>query len=505
MLSSEGLDTTAASHHDDSVVVIGSGPAGAIAALLLIRAGIHVTLVEAGMPQRGLGFTARVAGHTVARFHRELSLRSDVKTTGDPGTLLYEDIAPGGLTNHWSCAVPRFSPEDFRDADRAGAAQRWPIGYDDLVPWYEWVEPLLRISGSPVGSPHLPAGKVHARLSLGPTWRPIVEAARQAGQPSCGAVRLRGANDADLRRHGLQLVRAPPEAGAGSLTSPFVGAVATALDWSGAKQRVDAVVVRDAPTGSSHRIRCRAVILAAGAINTAKILLQSTSHDFPAGLGNTHGVLGRYLHDHPLGKIELDVASPIAFQPAAYITRQPLERTSPLYAAACLQWAGVPLLVRSMLAGHPGRTTTCGFNVFGTMAPSKDNYVALDSSRASADGTPGLTLNIRYPPEAEHTLVAARDQLLRLLDAAKLQPHTRMWVIDPVGGAVHYAGTCRMHASPEYGMLDAWSRLHAVRNVVVADSAAFTTGPEKNPALTAMALSARASNRLLEDMRTGAI
>jgi len=139
------------------------------------------------------------------------------------------------------------------------------------------------------------------------------------------------------------------------------------------------------------------------------------------------------------------------------------------------------------------------------MPPSKDNYVALDPSRASADGTPGLTLNIRYPPEAARTLIAARDQLLHLLETAGLRPHTRMWVIDPVGGAVHYAGTCRMHESPEYGMLDAWSRLHAVRNVVVADSAAFTTGPEKNPALTAMALSARASSRLLEDMRTGAI
>jgi len=487
--------------------VIGSGPAGAIATLLLIRAGIDVTLIEAGLRQRASGFTARIAGHTVARFHRELLLRSDLTAAGDPGTLLYEDIAPGGLTNHWSCAVPRFSPEDFRDADRAGAAQRWPIGYDDLVPWYEWVEPLLRISGSPVGSPHLPAGKVHVPLSLGPTWQPIGAAARAEGQAVLPVPYVYGAQTT-LTLSGTvfnSFVRLLKPV----LRSPHItvryGAVVTSLEWSGAKQRVDAVVVRDTQTGSTDRIGCRAVILAAGAINTAKILLQSTSGDFPAGLGNTRGVLGHYLHDHPLGKIELDVASPIACQPAAYVTRQPLERTSPLYAAACLQWAGVSQLVRSVLAGHPGRMTTCGFNVFGTMPPSKDNYVALDPSRASADGTPGLTLNIRYPPEAARTLIAARDQLLHLLETAGLRPHTRMWVIDPVGGAVHYAGTCRMHESPEYGMLDAWSRLHAVRNVVVADSAAFTTGPEKNPALTAMALSARASNRLLEDMRTGAI
>ncbi len=70
---------------------------------------------------------------------------------------------------------------------------------------------------------------------------------------------------------------------------------------------------------------------------------------------------------------------------------------------------------------------------------------------------------------------------------------------------MHFAGTCRMHASPQFGMLDKWSRLHAVPNVVVADSSAFTTGPEKNPVLTAMALAARASQRLVDDMRSGTI
>ncbi len=252
-----------------------------------------------------------------------------------------------------------------------------------------------------------------------------------------------------------------------------------------------------------HRIPCRAVVLAAGAINTTKLLLQSTPRDFPEGLGNTHGVLGRYLHDHPLGKLEIEVASPIGFQPAACVTRPPLNRTSPLYAAACLQWSGISLLVRSILAGHPGRLDSCGFNVFGTMAPSKDNFVALNTSRASADGTPGLTLNIHHPPEAAQTLIAARDQLVSLLDAANFRPRIRLWHIEGVGNAVHYAGTCRMHASPEFGMLDRWGRLHAVPNVVVADSAAFTTGPEKNPALTAMALAARASQRLVDDLRAG--
>jgi choline dehydrogenase-like flavoprotein len=193
------------------------------------------------------------------------------------------------------------------------------------------------------------------------------------------------------------------------------------------------------------------------------------------------------------------------FNPAACLTRQSLDTTAPLYAAACLQWSGVGMLARSLTQGHPGRLRTCGFNVFGTMAPALSNYVALDASRRSDDGLPGLVLCIRHPPEAGTTLVSARDRLIALLDRVGLRPALRQWLIDPVGGAVHFAGTCRMHDSPKFGMLDRWSRLHAVPNVIVADSAAFTTGPEKNPVLTAMALAARASDRLVEDMRRGTI
>jgi len=81
----------------------------------------------------------------------------------------------------------------------------------------------------------------------------------------------------------------------------------------------------------------------------------------------------------------------------------------------------------------------------------------------------------------------------------------RLWKIEQLGNSIHFAGTCRMHESPRFGVLDAWSRMHAVPNVMVADSSAFTTGPEKNPALTAMALSARGSDKLARDLRAGYI
>ena len=168
---------------DERVVVVGSGPAGAAATLLLTRAGINVTLLEAGSAHSARGLTARVAGLTVARVSRSLTPRSEgVIVTGDPDAVLYEDLSPGGLTNHWSCAVPRFSPDDLLDAKRAGEAFEWPINYEELAPWYDWVEPLLYIAGSATDTPQLPASKVSHVRSLEHSWAPVVEAAHLDGQ-----------------------------------------------------------------------------------------------------------------------------------------------------------------------------------------------------------------------------------------------------------------------------------------------------------------------------------
>lgn len=509
MLFSMGLQREPTSQGDPRVVVVGSGPAGAAAISLLTRAGIDVTLLEAGVPHQATGLTARIGGLTILRVHRPLSPRTDgLRIAGDPATVMYEDVAPGGLSNHWSCAVPRFSADDFLDARRAGEAYHWPIEYDDLAPWYDWVEPYLCVSGASIGVPQLPAGKVSDVQSLAQTtWAPIAAAAQREGQavvpvPYVYGRRTTLTPSGTVFNSFVRMVR--PVLRSGHLTIRY-GARVTQLEWSGAKRRVEGVVFRDARTGATDRIRCRAVVLAAGTINTTRILLQSTGPDFPEGLGNEHGVLGRYLHDHPLGKFMVDVAEPMTFHPAAYVTRLPLDRTPPLYAAACLQWSGVYKLARSLLTGRPGRSTSLGFSVFGTMAPAEHNRVALDQTRPSADGTPAVVLDIRHPPESATALETARDRLVGLLDAAGLRPRTQLWLIDPVGAAIHYAGSCRMHASPRFGMLDRWSRMHAVPNVVVADSAAFTTGPEKNPVLTAMALSARASQRLVDDLRAGVI
>jgi choline dehydrogenase-like flavoprotein len=484
-------------------VVIGSGPGGAAAAVFLERAGAEVLVLEAGPAHSELGLTLRFRGMTVAKHRRALNQRQHVARTLDETAQVNEELAPGGLSNHWSCAVPRFSEDDFRDAERAGEEWKWPLGYAELAPWYDQVEPLLHIAGPTHGVPQLPAGKVRNSRQLGSDWQAIVSSAELEGRSIVPMPYAYGA-ESTVTLSGtvfnayVRLLQ--PLLRAGRVKARY-SSRATRLEWSPEKRRVQAVSFRDTRTGAEGRIPCRAVVVAAGAVNSAELLLRSSSADFPDGLGNTHGALGRYLHDHPLGKLVIDLDRHMPIHPASYITRRSLEGSAPLYAAAGMQWSGAAIYAKSLLNRTPGRSSEIGFSVFGTMVPTRDNWVALD--KTGKNGDTGLELHVTHLPQAISVLDETRAQILALLNAAGLKPRERIWNIEPAGNSNHYGGTCRMHASAQYGVVDAFSRVHGVPNVVVGDSAVFTTGPEKNPVLTSMALSARGADRLAQDLKSG--
>ena len=152
---------------------------------------------------------------------------------------------------------------------------------------------------------------------------------------------------------------------------------------------------------------------------------------------------------------------------------------------------------------YRGRTADFGVQVFGTMIPTPDATVSLTLESDERDAA-RPTISLKYDDATLNNLAGARDRIVDVFRDAGLGVSVPgpFHDIRP-GSSVHYGGTVRMHRSPEFGVLDASNRMHDVPNVFVCDASCFTTGPEKNPTLTAMAIATRAADRLADDLIEG--
>jgi choline dehydrogenase-like flavoprotein len=145
---------------------------------------------------------------------------------------------------------------------------------------------------------------------------------------------------------------------------------------------------------------------------------------------------------------------------------------------------------------------TVGVQLFGTMIPSEKCFAKPSTTKKDEFGLPALDVCIHYSAAEVENMVRARQHLINVMEEAGCR--ATLGEIEPTlfpGTAIHFGGTARMHASPKYGVVDAWNRVHKAPNVLVCDAACFPTAAEKNPALTVMAIAARAATRLAHDLK----
>lgn len=498
------MDNSGATRDDRRVIVIGSGPAGAMAALTLLRRGIPVTMLESGqtLPR---GLLIRAMGRTLYRKWPTMRTHDHHVATDTTKALWFHDLVPGGLSNYWTGAIPRFAPEDFTEGERLHERYRWPISYEDLRPYYEQVDRLLLISGSPNDAPQQPAGHVSYRCQLPRDWQRIAPHARAFGHGfipapmAAGSPWMLSRSAAPFNSYTVivqRLSRFPD-------FHLLLGAHALRIEWNGQRKRAHRVVYLDRETRGEQFVEGAAIVAAAGAIASTKLLLDSACADFPSGLGDTQGILGRYLYDHAHDWYPIELNQPLSrLSHPICLTRAPYNESEPLRAAQYTFGSGDSTKLEKALALLPTKTQRFGVNTFGSLVPLERNRVNLDPMAKDEFGLSKLRIDIRFDDGVAQTLAAARERLLAILDAAGLHATILYELPEPVPGAsVHYGGTVRMHRSPQYGMLNEWNRLHAVANVAVVDASSFTTGVEKNPTPTVMALAARAADRLAADLK----
>lgn len=485
---------------DDPVVVVGSGPCGAAAAMQLVERGANVVVLDAGK-QRPSGLVVRAAGNTLYRRKDESHYLQDRQAgDSDPDVVWYSSLSLGGLSNYWTSAVPRFAPEDLDEGARRDEAFRWPVTYDDLVPWYEVAERLLTVTAGRA-IPGVPSNVTRYRYELPADWRRVAASA-SSQHHAMGAMPMAKGRPWMVARRGTEFssydcVLRPLE------NSPRFrlvrGARVSKLIWSPSENRVDRVQYVD-HAGTAAELPCRAVVLAAGTVDSTVIALRSTSATFPHGIGNTNGVAGRYLHDHPREWWTAHTSQPLsAPSHPVYVARHPPADSPPLLATSLTIGLAAP--AERLRTYYRGKTRRFGVQVFGTMIPTPEIGISVANPDENDPRRVRPTLRLRYDDDAVRNLESARARFRDVMATAdvdveipgpfpKLQP----------GSSVHFGGTLRMHADPAYGVTDPWNRMHDAPNVVVADMSCFTTGPEKNPTLTAMALALRAADRLADDL-----
>ncbi len=481
-----------------------------MAAWQLVQQGVAVTVLESGQdpPQ---GMLIRAFGRNLYRKKPQGGFGSDCqahRSSGDPGTKWYFSHSLGGLSNRWTGAVPRFAPEDFNEGARLHEKYEWPLSYADLEPYYDRVERLMDVVGSGADVPNLPGGYTADIRDLPADWKRIAACMARLGQ---GLTTL---PIADGPPH-LVAKRGTAFNSYTNILQPLMssrhfdlrrGAHVLRVDWSPERRRAVGVTFRDGSDGREHQLEADAIVLAAGSLHSTRILFDSVSADFPNGLGNGRDLLGRYLHDHPREWWVLETAKPLSrLSPSIYLTRRAYAESEPLLATA---WTFGAPSTREKLLGFTGlKSRQFGVQVFGTMVPTPTGRVTPLRGSSDENGASKLDIDVRFDDASLRTLRSAQGRLIELMAAADVPSRVLPVPPDQVapGSSVHYGGTARMHRSPEYGVVDTWNRLFDCPNVLVCDAACFTTGAEKNPTLTAMALAARACEQLSRDITAGAV
>ncbi|WP_082133693.1 GMC family oxidoreductase [Vogesella sp. EB] len=552
------------------VIIVGSGAAGGMAAYDLTLAGLNVLMLEAGRdydpatetpmfntqehaPLRGSATPDKPAGFYDATVNGGWEVQGEPYTIAD-GSEEFRWWRPrmlGGRTNHWGRVALRFGPYDFKPKSRDGLGFDWPIGYDDLAPWYDKVERFIGVTGLAHGienTPDSPPGiclpppppRAH-EIFLSRAFESLgmrVAAIRAAvltqsinGRPACfyATPCTRGCSIRANFQSTTVLI--PPALATGKLTIRCDAIVHRVdVDTVG---RATGVSFIDRQTGGHSSVQGRVIVLAAGAFSSVRILLNSTSSNFPKGAGNSSGLVGKYIMDTveftmssripSLEKIppqnDDGISTPHIYVPwwlykeqasgkldfpRGYHIEPRGGRRMPTMGVGSYIPAESPIFGNAL---HDEIRRAYGSYVYlsgeGEMVPNDNTYCEIDLDKTDRWGIPILKFHWKWS-DYEHRQVAHMkstfNEIFRRLGGSVDQTPPEM---PKGGGAIHEVGGARMGASSKDSVVDEYGQCWDIHNLFVLDGSTFVSSPDKNPTLTILAIASRGAARIVELERQG--
>ena len=555
------------------VCVVGSGAGGGMAAKVLTEGGLTVALLEAGppvnpatdykmflwpydVPHRGVG----VGGRAAENFGEFLAPNGAWKIEGEPYTSApganfhwFRSRIVGGRTNHWGRIALRFSPVDFQSKTRDGLGEDWPIRYEDVAPYYDKVESYIGVFGSRENIPSAPNGvflpppkprctELLVQQACGKLNIPCIPARLAIltkplnGRPACHYCGQCGRGCAPASNFSSSQVLIPPALETGKLTL-IPNAMAREI-LMGAYGKASGVSYIDKTTMTERRIAARAVVVAASACESARLLLNSKSRLFPDGLANSSGQVGRNLTDS-VGSAGNGYIPQLEKMPPhnhdgtggmhLYIPWWKYERqndfprgyhielgggrdmpSAGMFDGVCEAFEGYGAGLKAMCRRRYG--TSLWFYGRGEMLPNPDTYCEIDPDVVDRYGIPVLRFHFKWNESELRQAKDMQETFRAIVEAASGEYLTKTqsdgpypYGIEPGGKIIHEVGTARMGADPKTSVLNSYCQTHDVKNLFVTDGAPLVTNPDKNPTLTIMALSWRASEYLLDQAKKGSI
>ena len=442
----------------------------------------------------------------------------------------------GGRSLLWGRVCLRWSDFHFEANKRDGHGVDWPIRYKDLAPWYDYVESFIGVSGNTDGIDTLPDGKFLPPFEMNSVekdFKQKIETKYKDRHVIIGRVAnltkpVKGRGQCmarDLCHRGCPFgayfstnaSTMPAAYATGNLTVRPHSLVNKVI-YDEKKQKATGVEIIDTETKQTEEFYARLIFINASTVATSFILLNSTSSRFPNGLGNGSDQVGRNLMDHHKGLSITGQAD--GFEDSYYYGRRPAGIYIPQFVN--LEDKNSNFIRGYHFAGNAYRGRQAGdatigielkealtepgpwqisLGAYGECLPYADNRVTLDTNKKDQWGRPVITIDCEFKENERLMHEDIKRTGKEMLEAAGFKNIAVNGSISFPGNANHEMGTARMGHDPKTSVLNAFNQMHEVPNVFITDGSCMTSSSVLNPSLTYMALTARACDYAVSELK----